>query len=376
MSTRLKRLFALFAAVAIGAVLVWWWHLGKESTNDAFVEQDVVYLKPRVSGQLVAVNVSDNQAVKKGQVLARIDPRPFELAVESAQAQVASAEAQVQRAQADLAAFVADLQARESDAAANVEVAQAQVKRQQRSLDTVDAKIEQAHRDVERYQTLAARKQVSQQLLDDARTQLRTLEAERQTTQAAIIVAQRQVTAARTKKATVAAEHKRKAVMEAAVSEARAALRQAQSAVHQAQLNLDWTTIRAPVDGRIGEVQAKTGAMVGPENTLEILVSGEPWVKANFKETQLGQIQPGDRVEIAVDAYPDLPLKGHVASIQPGTGARFGLLPPENATGNFVKVVQRVPVRIDLESVPDGVALSPGLSVVPTVYLDSTTQAQ
>ncbi|MDX1801741.1 MAG: HlyD family secretion protein [Marinobacter sp.] len=376
MSTRLKRLFVVFLLAAVAIIAVWWWHLGKESTDDAFVERDIIYLRPKVSGQLIDVSVTDHQAVKAGDVLARIDPAPFRIAEEAARARVAQAESSVASARAEKQAFEADLQARQQDAKASVEVANANVVRQQRALDTLNAKIEQAQRNVERYQALAKRQQVSQQTLEDARTSLQTLQSEHAATEAAIVVARREVGSAQAKQAVVNASTQRLEVLDAAVGQAQASLQQAQADLHQAQLNLKWTRIEAPVDGWTGEIQAKTGSNIGPDSTLAILVSGAPWVKANFKETQLGDMHVGDRVDLAVDAYPDVSLSGHVVSFQPGTGSRFALLPPENATGNFVKVVQRLPVRIQIDSVPDGVQLWPGMSVVPTVYLDSADESR
>lgn len=374
MSTRLKRLFVVFLLAAVAIIAIWWWHLGKESTDDAFVERDIIYLRPRVSGQLIDVSVTDHQAVKAGDVLARIDPAPFRIAEEVARAQVAQAESSVASAKSEKRAFEADLKARQEDAKAGIEVANANVTRQQRALDTLNAKIEQALRNVQRYEALAKRQQVSQQTLEDARTSLQTLKSEHAATRAAIMVARREVGSAQAKQSVVNASRQRVAVLDAAVGQAQAALKQAQADLHQAQLNLKWTRIKAPVDGWTGEIQAKTGSNIGPGSTLAILVSGAPWVKANFKETQLNDVHVGDRVDLAVDAYPGISFSGHVVSFQPGTGARFALLPPENATGNFVKVVQRLPVRIRIDSVPDRVQLWPGMSVVPTVYLDSATQ--
>ncbi len=374
MSTRLKRLFAVFLLAAIAITGIWWWHLGKETTDDAFIERNIIYLRPRVSGPLVEVSVTDNQAVTAGQTLARIDPAPFRIAEQAAGARVAQAKSSVTRAEAEKRAFEADLKARKADARASINVAEANVSRQQRTLDTLNAKIAQARRNVQRYQALAKRQQVSRQTLDDARTSLDTLQSQHAATKAAIAVARREVGSARAKQAVVDASGERSAVLEAAVVQARAALKQARADLDQAKLNLQWTHINAPVDGWTGEIQAKTGSNVGPGSTLTALVSGAPWVRANFKETQLGDMHIGDRVDLAVDAYPGIDLSGHIVSFQPGTGSRFALLPPENATGNYVKVVQRLPVRISIDSVPDSVQLWPGMSVVPTVHLDSANQ--
>ncbi|MEQ5834317.1 HlyD family secretion protein [Marinobacter sp. NFXS9] len=371
MSSRLKRLFIVFAVAAVVIAALWWWSLGKETTDDAFVQRDVVYLKPRVDGPLVDVAVHDNQPVKAGQVLATIDPEPYQASLSAAQAKVANAQASLESARASLTAFQANLAARKAEATASVEVAKAQITQQERTRDAQAAKIEQARRDVKRYSVLVERSQVSKQTLENARTNLNTLESDHAATAAAVSVARSQLASARAQQQAVAADDQRLPVMQAAVDEARANLEQAQASLTQAQLNLDWTTIKAPVDGWISELQARTGAMVGPQATLVILVSGHPWIKANYKETQIGDMHVGDRVDIDVDAYPNKTLTGHVASFQPGTGSRFALLPPENATGNFVKVVQRVPIRIELDDTPEDMQLWPGMSVVPTVHLDS-----
>lgn len=371
MSSRLKRLFIVFALAALVIAFFVWWNMGKETTDDAFVQRDIVYLKPRVNGPLVSVAVTDNQRVEAGQVLARIDPQPYQVALETARAQVANAEAALKSANGSLDAFQADLAARKQEVAASVDVADAQITQQKRSLDALKSRIEQARRDVERYSVLVKRNQVSQQTLENTRTQLSTLESDRAAAEAAVSVASSQRASAKAKQLAVEADDKRLPVLQAAVDQARASLDRAYADLEQAQLNMDWTTIKAPVDGWVSEIQAKTGAMVGPQSTLVILVSGQPWVKANYKETQIGEMRIGDRVSIEVDAYPDLTLHGHLASFQPGTGARFSLLPPENATGNFVKVVQRIPLRIDLDDVPESLQLWPGMSVVPTVHLDS-----
>ncbi|WP_097459395.1 HlyD family secretion protein [Mangrovitalea sediminis] len=371
MSPRLKRLFIGFAVIAVIAIILWWLSAGKQSTDDAFIERNVTYLKPQVSGPLIAVKVTDNQAVHSGDVLFQIDPAPFKVALESAQAKAASASAEVRRAQANLEAYKASLEARQQDAEAGVAVAQAQVTQQKNSLVATQARIEQAQRNLTRYEKLAVRRQVSAQTVDDAKTQLRTLSADLNTTQAAILVAQRQVGEAKANLATVDADRKQLAVLGASIEQAQGALKEANAAVDQAQLNLQWTTITAPVDGHISEVETKVGSMVGPDTTLVIEVAGKPWVTANYKETDIGGMHVGDKVKIKVDAYPGQTLEGQVQSFQPGTGARFSLLPPENATGNFVKVVQRIPVRITLDKVPDDMQLWPGMSVVPTVYLNS-----
>lgn len=371
MTTRLQRLFLCFMLIAIGLFALWWWNQGEESTDDAFVERDVIYLKPRISGRLESLSVDSYQQVHAGEVLATIDPSPFRVAVTAAEANLQRAQASVATAEAELTAFLADDKARLTNAQAQVAVAEANVSLQRRQLDTLSARLDQARRDVDRYQSLASRQQVSRRTLEDSQTQLDTLSSEQVATRAGVTVAEQELASTRAAVEVAQANSQRRQVLEANVSQAQAGVSQAEAELEQARLQLSWTRITAPVDGWVSEIQAKTGSMVSPTTTLSILVAGTPWIKANFKETQLDGMKVGDTVTIEVDAYPGRELKGHVAAFQPGTGARFALLPPENATGNFVKVVQRIPVRINLDDIPEDVDLWPGLSVLPTVELGS-----
>jgi membrane fusion protein (multidrug efflux system) len=270
----------LLAGLALG--ILWFINRGIETTDDAFVESNVVQISPRVSGYVTRVLVNDNQTVHAGDLLAEIDPRDYRLKVTQADAQVAQASAQADLARADL----------------------------------------------KRFQALYQKDEISRQRLEQA----------------------------------VAAE-----------KSANAQLRAAQDAeLHQAKLNLSYTQLVAPVDGRVTRKSLDLGQLVQPGVTLMSLVYGQPWVVANFKETQLTHMKVGQKVEIRVDAYPNTVLHGHVQSIQSGTGSRFSILPAENATGNFVKVVQRVPVKILLDEKPESLErLAPGMSVAPKVFTGS-----
>jgi membrane fusion protein, multidrug efflux system len=269
----------LAVILTIAGVTYWLHARGVVATDDAFIEARVIQISPKVGGQVIELDVTDNQRVRAGEVLLRIDPRDYAAAMEQARAQVRAAEVEERRATAD----------------------------------------------AQRVRALFARGLVARQELDHA----------------------------------VAAEHTAIADVEAA-----------RQRLNQAMLELSYTTITAPEAGRVTRRAVEEGMFVQPGQQLMAIVTDELWVVANFKETQLEHIRPGEPVDIRVDAYPRHRFRGHVDSIQAGTGARFSLLPPENATGNYVKVVQRVPVKIVFDEPPDpNFPLGPGMSVVPRVHV-------
>ena len=269
----------LAVILAIAGVAYWLHARGVVSTDDAFIEARVIQISPKVGGQVIELNVTDNQRVRAGEVLLRIDPRDYAAVVEQARAHVRAA--------------------------------------------TVEA--ERARSDAERVRALFARGLVARQDLDHA----------------------------------VAAE-----------STAYANLEAARQRLNEAMLQLSYTTITAPEAGRVTRRAVEEGMFVEPGQQLMAIVTDDLWVVANFKETQLAHIRLGQPVDVRVDAYPGHRFRGHVDSIQAGTGARFSLLPPENATGNYVKVVQRVPVKIVFDEPPDPqFPLGPGMSVVPRVHV-------
>jgi membrane fusion protein (multidrug efflux system) len=306
-SRRFKIGAAAVALVAIVAGVVWWLNARHyETTDDAFIDTHIVQLSPQVSGRVTRVYVNDNQQVSKGQPLVEIDPADVQAKLAQAQAQAAQSESVYQQ---DVAADVG-----------------------------LKAQAERAQRDADRYRTLqqATVQAVSQQTIDQALATSQNATAQVAASQAKI-----------------------------ASDEAQIAVAKAQ--VQAAQLNVGYTHIVAPVDGHVAQRSVAEGNYVTPGQALMAIVPLEVWVTANFKETQLDLMRVGQPVTVRVDACPSARIEGRVDSLQRGAGQAFGILPPENATGNFVKVVQRVPVKIVLNNVPKDCPLGPGMSVEPTV---------
>ena len=322
---------ALAAGLGIGLpLLVEAAHV--EGTDDAFIDADIVRAAPQVAGRVLAVAVDDNQLVHKGQPLVQIDPRDAQVRVRDAAAGLAEAQGRLDQARAQLDVTTADA----DQADAQVEVAEA---------NQVNAA-----EDLKRYTTLEARA-ISQQMKDAATASARG-------TAAALTAAHRKAASAR---AQVGLARTQITTAAAAVDTARAQL-------DQANLDLSYTELRAPIDGRVTRKSVEPGNYLQVGQQVMALVPAEVYVTANFKETQLEQMRPDQPVDVHVDAYPHHEFHGHVDSLQAGTGAAFSLLPPENATGNFVKVVQRVPVKIRLDDKPDpDFLLAPGMSVEPDV---------
>jgi membrane fusion protein (multidrug efflux system) len=324
--------------VAIGAA--WygheWWTVGRfiESTDDAYVGGDVTVLAPRVSGFIAEVRVTDNQKVRAGDLLVKIDDRDYRAALAKTEAGVAA-----QRA------ALANLDAIRQLEDAKVAEAKAEIA-------SVDAEVARAHFDVVRYRTLAAQEFASAQRLQQADADHKKAVAGADKARASLAAAERQL-----------------AVIDTQKQQVLAALAQAEAERDIAALNYGYTEIRAPIDGTVGNRSARPGAYatIGVQ-LLAIVPARGLWVDANFKESQLAKMRPGLPAEIEADVLPGEVFHGHVASLAPATGAEFSVLPPENATGNFTKIVQRVPVRILL----DGDAallgrLRPGLSVTASV---------
>jgi membrane fusion protein (multidrug efflux system) len=314
------------------AVIAWWMHARHfESTDDAFIDARVTQVSSQVNGAIVEVPVTDNQPVEAGGVLLRIDDRDYRAALEQAKAQIAQALANI----ANLTAQLDAQQARIDEAKKQVEQAQ--------------AALVFAREENQRYQDLLKTGAGTQQRAQQAASDLRQREAAYAAAEANAIAADKQM-----------------AVLKTQGDAADATLAQARATKEQAQANLDRTVILAPVAGRVSKLTAAKGAYAQVGQSLMAFVPRDLWVTANYKETQLTDMRPGQSVDIRVDAYPDRVFRGHVDSLQAGSGAAFSLLPPENATGNYVKVVQRVPVKIVFDAAPD-VLLGPGVSVVPRV---------
>jgi membrane fusion protein (multidrug efflux system) len=320
------------AATVIAAGLMWWQHLLQyESTDDAFVDARTVAVSSQITGAIIDLRVTDNQIVDGGALLARIDPRDYEAALAQAKAQVAQAEA-----------AIANLNAQIDAQNARIEQAQEQARQTQATFEFAQ---EENARAQELFKTGAGTQQRAQQ----AASNLHQAES-----------------AFAAAKASAKAAEKELAVLQTQRMEAVGRLDQARAMQSQAEANLSRTEISAPVASRVTKLSAAKGNYAQPGQALMMLVPSEVWVTANFKETQLTLMRPGQPVDIRIDAYPDRVFAGHVESIQAGSGAAFSLLPPENATGNYVKVVQRVPVKIIFNSAPD-VFVGPGMSVVPSV---------
>jgi membrane fusion protein (multidrug efflux system) len=331
---RLWLLLALaIPALIIGGVL-WWLEARRwETTDDAFIDVHVVHVAPEVAGRVLRVLIDDNERVRAGQAILEIDPADFQAKLDQAAATQQSAAGNVAQAKAQRAATVAN----EAEAEAEVGVADA---------NAVNAAIQ-----LKRDQPLAERGVVSHQQLDNDIANARSTAAS--------------LAAAKKKLAAAVAQV---AVAESQIATAEANLASAAAQTRQAQLNLSYTRVDAAESGYIANKSVSPGDYVQIGQNLMALVPDKVWVTANFKETQLAQMRIGDPVEIDVDAYPGHTFHGHVDSFQAGSGPAFSLLPPENATGNYVKVVQRVPVKIVFDDPPDlRFPLGPGMSVVPSV---------
>jgi membrane fusion protein (multidrug efflux system) len=389
-------LVALAAALVVIALVIHYY--GRVSTDDAQVDGHIVLVSSKVYGNVLDVQVGDNQQVKAGQVLVRIDPRDYQVKVDQAKAAVALAESQAQGAQAgvpwtqgvtqtgssaadaQLAATQADYQkaqlAYEVAASSDLVFARAQVDEQQ-------AKNERAQADLERMRLLISKAEISQQQFDafqaTARAEASVLKARQErlasaeknvdVSRAAMLSAQAKVDQARAAVEQAHVNQKQVTIRVADAASAQAAVSQARANLEATQLQLDYTTIVAPVDGVVTRKSVEAGQVVQPGQGLLVLIPlRDIWVTANFKETQLADVHRGQRAEVHVDMYGKS-FSGHVDSIAGATGARLSLLPPENATGNYVKIVQRIPVKILLDPIPSEKAiLRPGMNVDATIF--------
>jgi membrane fusion protein (multidrug efflux system) len=319
-----------------------------QSTDDAFVDTHLVRIAPRISGRVSRVLVDDNQFVRAGQVLFELDPRDEQARLNQQMAVRAQAEAQIAQARAQLLQI-----------AAQIQVGEANVRQASATARASEAPAAFAASDLARYQSLRALNPtaVAQQQLDQAASQARSTAAQRDAALRQVQSAQAQVRATATQRAA--------ALAQIAAGEAQAQSAEAQ--IESARLDLAYTTIRAPEDGNIAQRSVAIGTYLNAGAQVMALVPTRTWVTANFKETQLAHMRPGQPATVHIDACPTADIHGHVDSIQRGSGQAFAILPPENATGNFVKVVQRVPVKILLDDVPKDCPLGPGLSVEPSV---------
>lgn len=329
---RKKKLIGLLLCLGAVAVLaggwVWVAASGEASTDNAYVRGDVTSLAPKVAGYITTVEVEDNETVQVGDVLFRIDDRDY-------RARLAQAVANVEAAKARL-----------TNVDAEIQLQRALIRQAEAQKRSTIAELDLATKAFDRRRELIRTNAVSQAQLDES-------DAARTRTEAGVAAAS----------ATVEAQHQRVAVLATQREAAVASVAQAEAARDLAQIDLDNTVVRAPVGGVIGNRQVRIGRLVAPGTSLlDIVPVNDLWVVANFKETQIEHIRPGQRARITIDGYPNETLKGIVDSFAPGSGSAFSLLPVDNATGNFVRVVQRVPIKIKFAGKPSSARLVPGLS--------------
>ena len=329
----------LLVAAAIAGWFYWNVWRFEISTDDAYVQADSVAIAPQVGGYLTELAVGDNQTVRAGDVLAQIDVRPYAAALAQAKSDVGAAAANV----SDLEAQLAEQQSLIAEADATIDVDQAA-----RTF---------AQQDDVRSGTLAREGYGTQQSAQSASASVLGLTASVTKDKAAADAARKQV-----------------AILQAKLDEAKALLGHTQAAARTAELNLGYTTIRAPTDGVVGARTARVGQFLTPGTQLMAIVPlSRIYIVGNFKETQLTDVRPGQSVKVSIDAFPEMTIAGIVDSIAPASGEEFALLPPDNATGNFTKVVQRVPVKIRLDPAnPLAGLLRPGMSVTPTIDVSGT----
>ncbi|HYS18140.1 MAG TPA: HlyD family secretion protein [Candidatus Binatia bacterium] len=391
---------------------VWYNAITYVSTDDAYVEGTISPVSAKVAGNIVELNVQDNQVVKKGDLLVRVDPRDFQAKRDQARAAVATAEAALRGARSEVPLTREGTRAQIDQARAALQVAMVGVKSAESAVDESRARLEarrsatdamradvngsqstyrQAGRELERVRSLLKSDLVARREFDQAESafetagstvealQRRMAQAEREVQQAeaelanrahAVDQARQRVVESRAALALAESQIHQVAIKDADASRAEARLREAQADLVFAELQLGHTEVRAAIDGVVSKRNAELGQVVQMgQPLLAIVPLQDVWVVANFKETQLGRLKPGMKAQVEVDGYPDKAYTGTLDSMSAGTGARFSLLPPENATGNWVKVVQRIPVRIHLDGkgIGNPHTLRAGMSVVVTI---------
>ena len=414
MRTRLLWALGALAALAAVAYAGWAWHYAVHyvSTDDAYVEGTITPVSAKVSGHVAALLVGDNQPVKEGELLLRIDPRDYQARVAQARAAVSMAEANLKAARSELPLAREETRAVIDQARATLEGAVVAVRASESAVDEARARLEsrraaaaamradvtgaqsaqrQAGRELERFRQLLQSELVARRDFDAAEavyettsatveaTERRLAQAEREIQQAqaelasrahAVDQAKQRVAEARAALARAESQLHQVAIKDAAATQAEARLRETQADLTFAELQLQYTEVRTPIDGVVSKRSVEVGQVVQMgQPLLAIVPLHDVWVLANFKETQVARIRPGMRAEVWVDGVPDRAFTGSVNSLSAGTGARFSLLPPENATGNWVKVVQRVPVKILLDAREFGNphTLRAGMSVIVTI---------
>ena len=399
LSNPLARAALLVAALCLVAgVFFFWSHFSvRESTDDAQIEGHIHAISAKVGGTVVRVNVEDNQYVESGAVLVQIDPQDYQVALDRAQADLAESQATLDVSRIDVPITATTTASRLSGAEAGVQEARANLSSSEKEISEAAAKLgsaqarvremqanyQKAERDLERMKQLIAKEEISQQQYDASVAQADSLRGALDSTKQDVAGAEQglqvaeshverdgaKLTQAQAVAQAAGTGTQQIAITRSRVESAAARAQMAKAALDQAQLNLQYAVIRAPVSGLISKKSVEVGQIVpAGQPLLAIIPLEDTWVTANFKETQMKNIRPGQAVILSVDAYGGRKYKGRVDSIAAATGARFSLLPPENAAGNYVKVVQRIPVKIVFEKGEDpDHLLRPGMSVTPTV---------
>jgi membrane fusion protein (multidrug efflux system) len=400
MATLLRAKWILIPLVLIligGAYAAWNYFSKWESTDDAQVDGHIHPVNARVGGTVVSVSVKENQAVEAGTVVAQIDPRDYQVAVARAEAELAAARAAVVAARAGVpvARSAAGTQITSSEAIAErakrgVELTNKELAAAHARLTAAQARVREAQanatrtaRDLDRMKQLISKDEISQQQYDAAVSAADAARAAVDSAQAGVLQAEHEIEVAQARTAQSQAELQQAqaeaqgaktapqqvVITRAEAESADARVKLAQAALDQARLNLEYTSIKAPVSGVVSKKSVEIGQVVqGGQPLMAIIPQNDVWVTANFKETQLAEMHPGQAATVSVDAFGGREFKAHIDSIASATGAKFSLLPPENATGNYVKVVQRVPVKLLFDESADVQRmLRPGMSTVVTV---------
>ena len=394
---------AVIVVALVVAIPVYAYYSVRESTDDAQIDGHVIPISARVSGNVLSVLINDNQQVKAGESLVKLDPADYQVAFDQARAQLATSEATTVESQENVpitrvntTGQVSTSVAQQQQANAGVLVAEQAVNAARARVNSANATLAQAQanfvksqKDLARYKSLVDRDEISKQDYDAAVAAADANAAQVEAGRAAVVEAQRtldqavaQVEQARAQLTAATVQRRQseqtkanqQAVSAARVKQAQATVQQRKADVEQAKLNLDYTIIKAPVDGVISRKSVEPGMQISAGQQLMALVPlDDIWVTANFKETQLRKMRVGQKVEVEVDTYgSSRKYRAHIDSIAAASGAKFNLLPPENATGNYVKVVQRIPVKIVFEPGENREhRLVPGMSVTPTVLLNS-----
>ena len=404
MKTGGKGKWILLVVVLVGVAVYFGWRhyfTGRESTDNAQIDGHIHPVAARVFGQIMSINVKDNMFVEEGTLLVEIDPKDYLVALDRARAELAAAEAAAEAAGMSVPLTSVATSSQISLADAGIETAEAARDAAAKDADAARARLEliqaqsrqalaarvKADQDLERMRLLVAKDEVSRQQYDSAVAASDAARAAYEAAEAGIAEVSRAIEAAggrvqqaeaRIKEARAGQRAAQTAPQQMGISRANmqaaeARVKLAEAVLEQAELNLSYTQVKAPIDGFVSQRKTETGQMAqAGQPLLSIVPLRNIWVTANYKENQLEIMQPGQKADITVDAYGGRKFSGHVDSIAAATGARFSLLPPENATGNYVKVVQRVPVKIVIDDAIDmEYPLRPGLSVIATVYTGS-----